>query len=105
MVAVRLAGSSLVLRPERAAASSTQRPAIFGSANTMIRSSAILEELEARYQREAFRGLSYLEALATYAALWAEARALRPDMGFDWLEDLKPDLAVARAVNGLPPTA
>ncbi|MBI1967253.1 MAG: hypothetical protein HYS40_04630 [Gemmatimonadetes bacterium] len=71
----------------------------------MIRSSAILEELEARYQREAFRDVTFPKALASFAALWAEARALRPDIGSDWLEDLEPDLAVARAVNGLPPTA
>jgi hypothetical protein len=69
----------------------------------MIRSSATLEELEARYQREAFRDSSFPQALASFAALWAEACALHPDMGADWLEDLEPDLAVARAVNGLPP--
>ncbi len=71
----------------------------------MIRSSATLEELEARYAREAFRDLSYPQALARFAAFWAEARALRPDVGSDWLDDLAPDLAVARAVNGLPPRA
>ena len=71
----------------------------------MIRSSAILEQFEARYQREALRGLSFPQVLAIFAALWAEARALRPDIGSDWLEDLEPDLAVARAVNGLSPKA
>jgi len=71
----------------------------------MIGSSAILKEFEARYQREAFRDLSFPQALASFAALWAEARALRRDLGADWLEDLEPDLAVARAVNGLRPTA
>ncbi|HYL22315.1 MAG TPA: hypothetical protein VEU74_11175 [Gemmatimonadales bacterium] len=69
----------------------------------MIRSTALLEELEVRFQREALRDLSYPQALARFAALWAEARAVRPDLGSDWLEDLEPDLAVARAVNGLPP--
>lgn len=69
----------------------------------MVRSSDVLAAFEARYQREAFRGLTYEQALARFAALWAEARALNPDLGSDWLEDLAPDLAVARAVNGLPP--
>lgn len=71
----------------------------------MITSSSRLEELERRYQREAFRGLSYEQALARFSSLWAEARQLNPDVGKNWLEDLEPDLAVARAVNGLPPAA
>jgi hypothetical protein len=71
----------------------------------MIVATPRLEEFEARYQREAYAGLSYQEALARYAALWAEARALNPDLGADWVADLEADLAVARAVNGLPPRA
>ena len=71
----------------------------------MIVFSRRLVELEARYQREAFRGLSYEEALARFAALWAEACALNPELGADWREDLESDLAVARALNGLPPAA
>ena len=71
----------------------------------MIRSSKALRDLEARYQREAFQGLSYEQALARFAALWGEARELNPDLGADWLGDLEPDLAVARAVNGLSPTS
>lgn len=73
--------------------------------NRMIRSSRKLEELEARYQEEAYSGLTYQEALARFAALWAEACALNPDMGLDWLEDLEADRAIARAVNGLPPAS
>jgi hypothetical protein len=49
--------------------------------------------------------MTYREALERFAALWREARLLNPTMGQDWLEDLKPVLAVARAVNGLPPAA
>lgn len=71
----------------------------------MIRPTPQLAELEARYQREGFRDLTYEGALALFTALWVEARALHPDLGRDWLEDLEPDLAIARAVNGLPPTA
>jgi len=62
-------------------------------------------ELEARYGREAFRGLSYHRALEMFAALWAEAGALGAASGADWEEDLAADRAVARAVNGLPPAA
>ena len=70
----------------------------------MIRSTQVLQDFEARYQREAFRELSYEQALERFAALWAEALELNPDLGTDWLADLQSDIAVARAVNGLPPT-
>lgn len=46
--------------------------------------------------------MSYQQALELFGALWAEARALNPDIGRDWTSDLEADLAVARAVNGLP---
>ena len=69
----------------------------------MIESSRPLDAFEADYQRTAFAELSYADALERFAALWAEARALHPSLGDDWAEDLAPDLAVARAVNGLPP--
>jgi hypothetical protein len=69
----------------------------------MIESSRPLDEFEAEYERTAFAGLSYADALARFAALWSEARALTPSLGDDWAEDLAADLAIARAVNGLPP--
>lgn len=71
----------------------------------MMLSTPRLRALEAAFQREAFADLTYEDALARFASLWAEARALRPDLGADWEGDLAPDLAVARAVNGLPPAA
>lgn len=71
----------------------------------MIVSSKRLDEFEARYQREAFASLSYMDALARFASLWAEARVVRPDLGQEWREDLEADIAVARAVNGLPPAS
>lgn len=71
----------------------------------MIVPSPALAQLEARYQRDAFRDLTYEQALARFAALWAEALALGADLGADWREDLEADLAVARAVNGLPPAS
>jgi hypothetical protein len=71
----------------------------------MIESSRPLDDFEAEYQRTAYAGLSYQEALALFGALWTEARALNPAWGSgeDWLEDIESDIAVARAVNGLPP--
>lgn len=69
----------------------------------VIRSSEKLRRFERRQARE--HAPSYERALAIFAALWAEARLLDP--GFPhperWEEDLAPDLAVARALNGLPP--
>lgn len=71
----------------------------------MIKPSPRLDELEKRYQREAFQGLSYEQALERFSFLWAEARELNPNAGKHWLEDLEPDFAVARALNGLSPAA
>lgn len=69
----------------------------------MIRLTEELSELERRYAREIIGGLSYQEALARFTALWVEAHKLNPDFPGNWREDLDADLAVARAVNGLPP--
>ncbi len=44
-------------------------------------------------------------ALERFEALWAEALALGVLGQVDWETDLEPDLAVARAVNGLPPAS
>lgn len=70
----------------------------------MIESAHLLEELERRYERESLEGMTYEAALQRFAALWAEARTLGVDARRDWLTDLEPDLAVARALNGLPPS-
>ena len=45
--------------------------------------------------------MCFAQALAWYEGALAEVRALRPDFDADWLEDLEPDFAIARAVNGL----
>ncbi len=70
----------------------------------MIQQPERLAEFEREYKRQTLRTLSYHDALAIFESLWVEARQLNPDFGEDWRRDLKPDLAVARAVNGLPPT-
>ena len=69
----------------------------------MIRPSPLLEEFERRYAREAYRGLDYEAALALFTGLWIEAAALDDAFPRAWRDDLQADLAVARAVNGLPP--
>jgi hypothetical protein len=71
----------------------------------MIRAGQPLSDLEARDQREAHSALTYTEALGRFEALWSEARALNPDIGRDWREDLVADLAIARAINGCAPAA
>jgi hypothetical protein len=71
----------------------------------MLRPTDRLHELEARDERERGRSLTYADALERYAALWREAQALNPSLGADWADDLTADLALARAVNGLPPAA
>jgi hypothetical protein len=70
----------------------------------MIRASHELTLFERAYARSR-RNTTYLEALEIFEALWEEAAALNPDFPGDWVADLAPDLAVARAVNGLPPHA
>ena len=70
----------------------------------MIRDTQRLRDFEARYRREAYRDLNFEEALAIFEALWVHARELNPDFGRDWREDIEADIAVARALNGLPPT-
>ncbi|MGQ0814779.1 MAG: hypothetical protein ACT4O1_09980 [Gemmatimonadota bacterium] len=69
----------------------------------MIRDVDKLAEFERRYASEELSKLSYADALAIFTALWREAVTLNPDFPGDWQDDLEPDLAVARAVNGLPP--
>lgn len=69
----------------------------------MIHDWAQLEALQRRYERESMHDLDYPAALRRFAALWAEALLLNPDIGADWRDDLESDLAVARALNGLPP--
>lgn len=71
----------------------------------MIRDTQRLRDFEVRYRREAFRDLTYEEALAIFEGLWVEACQLNPDFGDDWREDLEADFALARALNGLPPAA
>jgi len=69
----------------------------------MIVETPRLRRFEAEYQRTAYRQLGVPDALALFERLLDEACALDPAFGVDWRADLAPDLAIARAVNGLPP--
>lgn len=74
----------------------------------MLRPSPELARFERRQARE--RAVSYERALEIFQGLWAEARLLNPEFPEiwepeRWEEDLAPDLAVARALNDLPPDA
>ena len=69
----------------------------------MLADNARLRRFEAAYQRTAYRSWTYHQALALYQMMLYEVRLLRPDLGQDWREDLASDLAIARALNGLPP--
>ena len=70
----------------------------------MVRDTQRLRDFEARYRRQAYRDMTYRDALAIFEALWVEAREMRDDLGVDWRVDLEVDLEVARTLNGLPPT-
>ena len=69
----------------------------------MIRSSPKLRRFEREYARSSRKTATYAQALEIFEALWVEAKTLHPDFPGDWETDLAPDLAVARAINGLPP--
>lgn len=88
----------------RCSAASPPATAYTEGSQRMIRANARWREFEAHYQREAYRDLSFHEALAAFEAMWRHARKLNPCLGEDWREDLKATIAVARALNGLPPS-
>jgi hypothetical protein len=69
----------------------------------MLKPSPRLAEFDAKYARARTDARTPEDAMAVMAALWAEAVALNPDFPTDWKEDLEADLAIARAINGLPP--
>jgi len=69
----------------------------------MLRPSRKLFELDRIHTRERLGERTWSEALAVFAAMWREAVALNPEFPGDWRDDLAPDFAIARAVNGLPP--
>ena len=71
----------------------------------MLHPSPLLAQFELHYERETWRADSFDAALRRFAALWTHARHLNPELGADWEDDLEADRAVARAVNGVSPSA
>ncbi len=69
----------------------------------MIRPSPELTRFERAYSRSRDRTITYEAASRVFGALWDEARALNPAFPGDWRTDIGSDLAIARALNGLPP--
>jgi hypothetical protein len=69
----------------------------------MLKRTEDLEDLDRRWERHVYGELSFHEALRRFAALWQQARALHAEPGRDWRADLEADLAIARALNDLPP--
>ena len=69
----------------------------------MLKRTKELEDLDRRWERHLYGELSLHQALGRFAALWQLARVLHPEPSLDWPSDLGADLAIARAVNGLPP--
>lgn len=70
----------------------------------MLERTERLQALDRRWERRAYREMDYSQALARFAALWDESLRLHGEPGRSWREDLEADLAIARAVNGLPPS-
>jgi hypothetical protein len=69
----------------------------------MLRGQERIRDVERQHARNRLGGMTYQEALAIFSALWQEAHTINPGYESEWLVDIAPDLAVARAVNGLPP--
>ena len=69
----------------------------------MLRPSKRLIDLESSHENATYGSMDYAEALSRFTAMWMEAIKLNPDRGKDWKDDLEPDLAIARILNGLPP--
>lgn len=68
----------------------------------MIRHTEKLAQFERWYSATHLASRSFDEALVIFAALWDEARQLRPEMPTDWREDVQADIELARVLNGIP---
>lgn len=70
----------------------------------MLKNPDRLARFEQADNRRRFRSMSYSEALRLFESLWAEATVLGMELPGDWRADLESDFAIARAINGLPPS-
>ena len=69
----------------------------------MKRPSPELTRFEREYARSRDLTTTYEADARVFEALWDEAKATNPAFPGDWKADIASDLAIARAVNGLPP--
>jgi hypothetical protein len=69
----------------------------------MIGSTERLREFERWYASKHLADRTYEDALAVFAGLWKYAVEIGADFPADWEEDVKPDIELARVLNGLPP--
>lgn len=61
-----------------------------------------LDAFEREYAITSTAGRGFREALAAFAALWAEASALNEGFPGDGRADVEADVELARVLNGLP---
>ncbi|MCK4771596.1 MAG: hypothetical protein KAT18_01645 [Candidatus Latescibacteria bacterium] len=71
----------------------------------MMRLPDKVREIEAAHETALYGAMDYGEALERFEALWIEAISLNPRIGQNWEEDVKPDIELARTLNGLSPEA
>lgn len=72
----------------------------------MLRNPEVIARFEREDARRRYGNLSYLEALRLFEAMWAHAAAIDPEFAErDPHTGLESALAIARAINGLPPRA
>ncbi len=69
----------------------------------MLRATDAWAEFERADEAASYGDLSHAEALERFERLWRHALSLNQGLGDDWRDDLAASLAIARAINGLPP--
>lgn len=72
----------------------------------MLKNSEVIARFERDDARRRYGDLSYPEALRLFEAMWAHATAIDPGVAERNRDSLSEStLAIARAINGLPPRA
>lgn len=68
----------------------------------MLNPTRALVELNAADAAAVIHKRTWHEALDIVLQLWEEAKAINPDVGNDWRQDVEVDIAVARILNARP---
>ncbi len=68
----------------------------------MLNPTRALAELNAADAAATIHKRTWHEALDIVLQLWEEAKAINPDVGNDWRQDVEVDIAVARILNARP---